>query len=182
MPKWIALFRAINVGGRNKMPMRKLQTVMTSIGCVDIQTYIQSGNVVFSSALKTKTGLNGRILDAVELEFGFRPQLLLLTETEFQDAIERCPFEVEGKDPKTVHFFFLEKKPSSANVEGLAKLATKTETFELVGSVFYLAAPDSIAKSKLAAAVERQLGVTTTARNYNTIAALRAMLEGTTTP
>lgn len=176
MPKWIALFRAINVGGKNKMPMARLQRVLKSVGCSDIQTYIQSGNVVFSSSGKSKTPLTMKILDATEREFGFRPQVLLLTETEFRQAIENNPFDAPAKESPTLHFFFLEKNPPQPDIAGLEKLATKTEMFQLVGNVFYLYAPAGIGKSKLAATAEKRLGVAATARNYNTIQALRAML------
>lgn len=176
MSRWIALFRAVNVGGKNKMPMARLKVVLQSSGCSDVQSYIQSGNVVFSSSVKSKTRLNLQILEAVESEFGFRPLVLLLNEAEFREAIANNPFDVNGKEPQTLHFFFLEEQPSQPDLDGLAKLASKTETFELVGKVFYLFAPDGIGKSNLAAAAERRLGVSATARNYNTIKALAVML------
>jgi uncharacterized protein (DUF1697 family) len=179
MPKWIALFRAINVGGKNKMPMARLQIVLESMGCSEVQTYIQSGNVLFASSGKSKAPITMKILDATEQEFGFRPQLLLLTETEFRQAIEDNPFDVPAKEPQTLHFFFLEKKPPQPDIAGLEKLATKTEMFQLVGNVFYLYAPNGLGKSKLAAAAEKRLGVAATARNYNTIQALRALLDQT---
>ena len=181
MPKWIALFRAVNVGGKNKMSMTRLQAVFTSVGCTNVRTYIQSGNVVFSSANKNKTPLTRKLLEATEGEFGFRPQVLLLTEAQFREALTNNPFDAHGKDPKTLHLYFLEESPSQPDLAGLAKLATKTEQFQLAGDVFYLHAPDGIGRSKLAAAAEKRLGVPATARNYNTIDALRAMLEDETT-
>lgn len=158
------------------MPMARLKVVMQSSGCSDVQSYIQSGNVVFSSSVKSKTRLTLQILEVIESEFGFRPQVMLLNKAEFREAIENNPFDVNGKEPHTLHFFFLEEQPSQPDLDGLMKLAIKTEVLELVSKVFYLDAPDGIGKSKLAAAAERLLGVPATARNYNTIKALALML------
>ncbi|TWU44544.1 hypothetical protein Poly51_61110 [Rubripirellula tenax] len=177
MNTWIALFRGINVGGRNKMPMAPLRLALESIGCRSVQTYIQSGNVLFDSAAKSKAKLTRLVGDATESEFGFRPTVLLLTAAEFHSAIANNPFPDAVVDPKTLHFFFLDSVPTSPDNDGLASLATSTERYQLVDSVFYLHAPDGFGRSKLASAVERKLGVATTARNYKTIHHLAAKLN-----
>lgn len=177
MQTWIALLRGINVGGRNKMPMAILAKTLESVGCHSVRTYIQSGNVVFTSPSKSKTSLTKKLGDATEAQFGFRPNILLLTEKEFRSAVASNPFTDATIEPKTLHFFFLESKPESPDVEGLAKLALETERFQLVDAVFYLYAPDGFGRSKLAAGAERNLGVLATARNYSTIVHLLDMLD-----
>jgi uncharacterized protein (DUF1697 family) len=90
--------------------------------------------------------------------------------------MENNPYPNAASEPKSLHFFFLDSVPTKPDLDGLGKLATETERFCLIDSVFYLHTPDGIGRSKLAAAVEKKLGVAATARNYNTIEALASML------
>ncbi|WP_146516139.1 DUF1697 domain-containing protein [Rubripirellula amarantea] len=177
MTTWIALFRGINVGGKNKMPMTKLKATLESAGLKDVRTYIQSGNVVFESSLKSKKSLATRILDPVESEFGFRPPLMLLTNAELKEAMRVSPFQVAETEGKTLHFFFMDEDPKSPDLASIAELAVESESHALVGSVFYLCAPAGIGRSKLAAAAERKLGVPATARNFNTVSELNKMAD-----
>jgi uncharacterized protein (DUF1697 family) len=107
---------------------------------------------------------------------GFRPEVLLLSPSQFRSAMENNPYPNAASEPKSLHFFFLDSVPTKPDLDGLGKLATETERFCLIDSVFYLHTPDGIGRSKLAAAVEKKLGVAATARNYNTIEALASML------
>lgn len=176
MSTWIGLFRGINVGGKNILPMAKLKELLESHKCKDVRTYIQSGNVVFDSGMKNKANLTKRLLDAVESEFEFRPKLLLLTAAEFLNAQKKNPFPKATAEPKTLHFFFLDSKPKSPDMDSIADLAAKTESYELVDRVFYFHAPKGFGTSKLAKSAERKLGVNATARNYATVAKIAAML------
>lgn len=176
MPNWVALFRGVNVGGKNKMPMADLKRMFERLNCENVQTYIQSGNVVFSSKVKTKRILSNRLLNATEEAFGFRPQLILLSAIELTDAVKGNPFSHAVDDPKSLHFFFLESKPASPDIEGITEKAVESEQFELIDSTFYLHAPNGIGRSKLAAVAERKLGVSATARNYSTVGQLMAIL------
>jgi uncharacterized protein (DUF1697 family) len=178
MQTWIALFRGINVGGRNKIPMATLATTLESAGCRSVRTYIQSGNVVFTYSSKLKPNLAKRLGDATETQFGFRPNILLLTEIDFRTAVANNPFTDAISEPKTLHFFFLESKPEVPDIDGIAELAVSTERFQLIDNVFYLHAPDGFGRSRIAAGAERKLGVPTTARNYTTIHNLSDMLVG----
>jgi uncharacterized protein (DUF1697 family) len=178
MQTWIALFRGINVGGRNKMSMAKLTSALEAAGCRSVQTYIQSGNVVFDCSSKSKPNLSVRLGDAIACQFGFRPDILLLTDSDFRTAIKNNPFPDAESEPKTLHFFFLDSVPDSPDMEAIVKLATATERYRLIDGVFYLHAPEGFGRSKLAAGVERRLGVPVTARNYNTIRSLSSILDG----
>ncbi len=182
MQTWIALLRGINVGGRNKMPMKDLSKVLEAVGCRSVRTYIQSGNVVFESSSKSKNRLTKKIIDAIESRFKFRPNVLLVTCAEFRSSVRSNPFPQAAENPKTLHFFFLESEPESPDVEGIAELASPTERFELIGSVFYLHTPDGFGRSKLAAGAERKLGVPATARNFTTICKLTEMLDAESLP
>ncbi len=177
MQTWIALLRGINVGGRNKLPMASLAATLESAGCCSVRTYIQSGNVVFGCSSKSQPKLSKKLGEAIEVQFGFRPNLLLLTDAEFRSAVDNNPFKEVIPQPSSLHFFFLESKPESPDIDGLVGLAAPSERFQLVGRVLYLHAPDGFGRSKLAVGIERKLGVPTTARNYSTIQNLSAMLD-----
>jgi uncharacterized protein (DUF1697 family) len=101
--------------------------------------------------------------------------VLLLKVSELEDAIENNPFKtLEGK---TLHFFFLESTPVKPDIDGLSNIKTNSEEFNLNKNIFYLYAPDGIGRSKLAAKVEHALGVPVTARNWNTVSKLIAMVK-----
>lgn len=176
MQTWIALFRGINVGGRNQMSMAALRATLESAGCNAVRTYIQSGNVIFASASKSKHNLNKRLGDAIEEQFGFRPNIRLLSEGDFRTAVTNNPFLDAVSEPTTLHFFFLDSPPNAPDIDGLHRLALPTERFELIDAVFYLHTPDGFGRSKLAAGAERKLGEPATARNFTTIQNLWELL------
>lgn len=176
MQTWIALLRGINVGGHNILPMAKLKRDLETLQLHNVRTYIQSGNCVFSSTIKTASTLSEKIENCIEEHHGFRPQLLLLRRKDLRAAIAANPFPEAASDPKTLHFFFLAEPASSPNMEALEEMKSSTERFQLTSGVFYLHAPDGIGRSKLAASAARQLGVVTTGRNYRTVEKLWSMV------
>ena len=149
MNTFIALFRGINVGGRNLLPMKELAAIMEECGHSDIRTWIQSGNVVFRSG----TVSTSEIADLIEVKKGFRPGIFVLSVSELEAALGNNPFKTaEGK---ACHFFFCMHQPESVDEERLNQLKSGTEEYALKRNVFYLHAPDGIGRSKLAAQVER---------------------------
>jgi uncharacterized protein (DUF1697 family) len=175
MNTYIALFRGINVGGKNILPMKDLVKILEDLGCEEIQTYIQSGNVVF----RINQGNANKIAEEISLKilekYSFEPKVWLLKSDDLHAAIDNNPFET--KDGKALHFFFLASHPESPDLGHLAAIKSDSEKFKLVENVFYLYAPDGIGRSKLAAKVERYLGVPVTARNWNTISKLDSMVK-----
>lgn len=176
---WIALFRGINVGGNNILPMAELRSGLEGLGFEDVRTYIQSGNVVFRSAARSATQLAKKIADAVEASHGFRVPVLVLSAKELEAAARKNPFPQVSVE-KLLHFFFLFEKPKRPDLDALSALATKTEEFRLVERVFYLHAPDGMARSKLGAGAEKVLGVRVTARNLRTVRKLGELVGGPT--
>lgn len=172
MPTWIVLLRGVNVGGKNKLPMKAFAADLEAIGCQDVQTYIQSGNAVFRSSQSSAGRLQLAIADRVESEHGFRPGVQALTVSQLNDTIAANPFPEAVADPKTLHAYFLAAKPKAADTDGIARLQGLTERSKTVGRVFYLHAPDGVGRSKLAARAERLLGVDATARNWRTVLAI----------
>jgi uncharacterized protein (DUF1697 family) len=175
---WIALFRGINVGGANMLPMKQLKLLLEKNDCSDVQTYIQSGNVIFRSALSDARRVERRLADAVAGSHGFEPRVLALTRQELERAAAGNPFaRANEEDPRSVHLFFLEASPKKPDTKGLDALRTATERFVLKGRVFYLHTPDGFGKSKLAQRTERLLGVAATARNWRTVTTLVEMTK-----
>ncbi len=169
MNTYILLFRGINVGGNNLLPMKELTATLEAQGYQQVKTYIQSGNVVLQSTEKPTECVN----DKIATEFGFRPKLMILDKTSFDQAVLNNPFA--DNEGKAVHFFFFVDLPI-VDSEKLIQLAKSSERYELIGQVFYLFAPEGIGRSKLAANVEKCLGVSVTARNLNTINRLAKMI------
>ena len=176
MPRWVALFRGINVGGNNLLPMKELVADLEGLKCTSVRTYIQSGNVIFDAAGKNAQTLVTKIQTQVEQQHGFRPQVLLLSESDLQQAIEANPFPAATSDPKSLHFFFLAAAPTNPNLQALDLVKGPTEAYVLRSKVFYLYTPDGLGRSKMAVAVEKKLGVVATARNYRTVAKLAEMV------
>jgi uncharacterized protein (DUF1697 family) len=176
MKTFVALFRGINVGGRNSLPMRELVELLEGLELQEVKTYIQSGNVVFRSESEGSADLAGKMGDAIERSHGFRPEMMLLEVDELQRAIAANPFPEAESEPRTLHYFFLASEPEHADLEALESIRRESERFRLEGKVFYLHAPLGIGRSKLAARVEKSLGVAVTARNGRTVGKIRDMV------
>ena len=162
----IALFRGINVGGRNKLPMRDLAAVLEAQGLQNVRTYIQSGNVVFQSEEPAMGDLSTRISTAICERHGFAPSVLILTLAEFENTLAANPYPEAEPEPKTLHVYFLSAEPEQSDTAALERLKLENERYAIIKKAFYLHAPDGIGRSKLAAGVEKALGVTVTARNW----------------
>lgn len=154
------------------MPMQQLAEMLNGVGCQNVQTYIQSGNVLLQHSESNAQVLSKTLADAMLQTFGFEPQLLLLTLAQFEQAAVNNPFPDAQSEPKTLHVFFLAEPSTASTLEPLSMIQVESESFSLVGQVFYLHAPAGIGRSKLAAKVEKLLGVPTTARNWNTVSKL----------
>ena len=175
MGKWIALFRGINVGGNNILPMAELRVMMANLGALNVQTYIQSGNCIFEIDADDGPGLAEQISTAVEANKSFRPQVMLLTSDNLATAIHNNPFLNEAADLKHLQYYFMDQVPDNPDISAMERLCAPTEAFQLHGRVFYLHAPDGIGRSKLAERAERLIGVPMTARNGRTVAKLADM-------
>lgn len=175
MQTYIALFRGINVGGRNILPMDELKALLGEMGCEGVETYIQSGNVVFRSRSDDRDTLGKEISRAISKRYGFEPKVYLLDADQLRRAIDGNPFDT-GLG-KALHFYFLASYPDSPDLDRLDALKAGTEEYRLIDRVFYLYAPDGMGRSKLAANIEKCLGVPATGRNWNTVSRLRTMIE-----
>jgi len=179
MPVWIALLRGINVGGRNLLPMGELRHLLEASGYSAVRTYIQSGNVIFASNESEARRLPARIGKAILATRGFRPKIIVLSIDELTRAIESNPLRRAISEPKSLHLFFLDSAPEPPDASALDAVRADNEAFAIVDAVLYLHAPDGIARSKLAASVEKLLGVEATARNWRTVKKLSEIARET---
>lgn len=175
MAIYIALFRGINVGGKNAISMKALIEILEARGYTDIKTYIQSGNVLFRGAHSKIENFSREVGKSIKSSYGFEPDIMIIGIEEFKKAIYANPFPTDH--PKYLHLYFLAEIPKQPNFEGLNRIKSESERFQLIGKVFYLYAPDGIGRSKLAAGVERLIGVRATARNWNTVTVLLEMVS-----
>lgn len=172
MNTYIMLLRGINVGGKNKLAMKDLIALLEVQGFENIKTYIQSGNVVFTTTKRLGKNSGDIVAQKVAKVFGFKPDIMILAKAEFAVAINNNPFA--AANGKTIHFYFANDE-AKANEAKLRRLAAANEQYKLIGKVFYLFAPDGIGRSKLVAKLEDCLGVAVTGRNLNTINKLWAL-------
>ena len=175
MTTYVALFRGINVGGNNILPMKVLVSLLQRIGMHNVKTYIQSGNAVFQSGDSDASKLAQKIRGAVAQECGFNPWVIILPSSELDKIVAENPFPEAISVPKSIHVYFLAHEPSTPDMTKLEEQRAETESYRLVGSVMYLHAPDGIGRSKLAAKMERLLGVPLTARNWRTVSKISEM-------
>ena len=180
MTRYIALFRALNVGDKNRLTMYDLSAALVDLGCSNIKTYIHSGNAVFEHSSNDPTALTGLIRAELARSHNVDAGLLLLSPSEFKLAIENNPFPEAAADPATLHLGFMASPPPHPDLEGLVRLKSPTEQFRLVGSVFYLFAPDGVGRSRLAASAEHLLGVAMTDRNWRTVMKIWEMVQSVT--
>lgn len=179
MPAIICMLRGVNVGGHNKITMESLRSLCESLKLESVQTYIQSGNVVFRSSAKDIALLSKRIQDALEANFGFRPEVILRTASELRQVIARNPFASgHGIDPAKLQVAFLAFDPGKAARDNLAKLDTRGEKLHAGGSELYIYYKNGMGKTKLtAAAIDKVLHTAATSRNWNTVLKLHEMAE-----
>jgi uncharacterized protein (DUF1697 family) len=156
--------------------MHGLRNLLTRIGCEDVQTYVQSGNAVFQSTQDADT-IHGNIRAAINEQFGFAPEVCLLTIEDYQSIVVANPFPEAVDTPRYLHVGFLIGAADSPDLEALESAKSATERYELSDNAFYLHAPDGIGRSKLAAKVEKCLGVDTTARNWRTVTKVLALAD-----
>lgn len=178
MSSAVAFLRGINVGGRAKVPMADLRTVATDLGWHEVRTYLQSGNVVFARPAAGISGVAEGLEAAIKDAFGFDARVIVRTQAELASVASRNPFLSDEADLKKLHVMFLDREPEAARITDLDPDRSPPDRFEVVGREIFLHYPNGMGRSKLTLDYfERRLGVAGTARNWNTVTKLLAMME-----
>ena len=115
----IALLRGINVGGKNKLPMKDLVAMFTDAGCTDARSYIQSGNVVFQAGQPLAKRIPVLITKAVRNRFGYEIPVVMRTAQEFRKVARNNPFLESGADTGTLSVAFLAERATGSKVKAL---------------------------------------------------------------
>lgn len=175
---YVALLRGINVGGKNKLPMAELVEICEGLGCSEVETYIQSGNVVFAAPAHVAKTLPTKIAAAIKKEKGLQVPVVMRSATQFRKAAAKHPLARRGLDEKALAVMFLADKPAAAQVSKLDANRSPGDSFKVVGAELYLCLPNGAARSKLTNAYfDSTLGTVSTARNWRTVQKLVEMLD-----
>jgi uncharacterized protein (DUF1697 family) len=173
----VLMLRAVNVGAR-RVPMSALRELMAEAGYSGARTYLQSGNVVLESEASPEQ-LADEARRLISARFGFDVPVIVRTLSELEAALDHNPFPDGAQVPKLYWVSFLDSELPDERVAWLATKATDGEQLHVHGREIYAWLPDGVARSKLAAAMAGPAkGVTATARNWNSVRALRAMAAG----
>lgn len=177
--RYVALLRALNVGGRNRLPMRDLCPLFVAAGCAQVSSYIQSGNVLFEAATDVVPHLPARIAAEIEARFGHRTPLLLRNAAQLTEVVRHNPYLAAGAAEDTLYVMFLADQPDGRDVERLDPDRSPPGTFAVRGQEIYLHLPRGFGPSKLTNAYfDSKLGTVSTMRNWRTVTRLLELLRG----
>lgn len=182
MTTFLALLRGINVGGHNKIKMADLKQLCESLGLKNVETYIQSGNVLFE-ADQDESSLQRWIEEEIRNVFGFSVTVVLRTGKELLQVANHRPFtaaEIKSAEEtakgECLHVAFLLKQPFAEGIELLRPYENDAEQYQIIGREVYLLYHDSIRNAKLGNQLHK-LGSPATVRNWKTVLKLASMIE-----
>jgi uncharacterized protein (DUF1697 family) len=171
----LALLRGINVGGKNKLPMRDLAGMFEDAACGNVRTFIQSGNVIFSADAKVSVSLAAAIASKIESRFGYKVPVILRTARQLREVVSNNPFP--GAED-ILHVMFLADRPSRKQIAALDPNRSAPDTFIVRGGEVYLHLPNGVADTKLTNAwFDSKLGTVSTGRNWRTVTKLLEMMN-----
>lgn len=174
MATWICLLRAVNLGGRNKVPMPALRESLARAGFADLRTYVQSGNVVATSRHRSPAAVATVVADVLHRDFGVDQPVVVRTAEQVERVIAENPFEqAAAQRPKMLHVSFLCATPAAAGVDAVHTGELTRDVCRVIGDQLYLDFGESMQGSKLTGPrLSKLLGVDGTARNWRTVLAL----------
>ncbi len=183
MTTFVALLRSINVGGRNKVPMADLRALVGSLGFESVETYVQSGNVVFAGP-GAPEAVARAIQSRITADLGLEVPVIVRSRQQLGRVIAANPYAGLEVDPRTVHVTFLSGPPDAEHRRDLGRLAAESgpdgsfgdDRFELAGRDIFLHCPGGYGETRLNNTfMERRAGRVATTRNWRTVTTLAAM-------
>lgn len=171
MNRYIAFLRAINVGGYRKVKMQDLRDMFENMGFENVQTYIQSGNVLFDSGESDPKVLSQSIEKKIESKFGHDVPVMIRTPNDLKKLINENPFDGENEDPFKLYITFFLEEPSSDKQKELKNLSSDIEKFDFIdGDLFSLIDKKTDQKVNFSNGyVEKIIGIPGTGRNWRTV-------------
>ena len=175
----VAMLRGVNLPGYQKISMGALKTLCTSLGLRDVQTYIQSGNLVFREDGEDPVTLARRLEEGIEGEFGFRPAVIVRTASELRKVIAKNPFAGRaGIEPNKLLVVFMNSAPTRQARDQVLAMPCDPEELRISNREVYIYYPNGMARPKIPLArLEKALQCSSTGRNWNTVNKLMAMAE-----
>jgi uncharacterized protein (DUF1697 family) len=174
--KAVALLRGVNVGGKARVPMAELRELVEGVGLADVQTYVQSGNIVFSSPRRNAESLAPSLEKEIAAAFGVKTKVLIRSARELA-ALEH-PFLADETEYSRLHVLFLRDRPGKAELRRLDPERSPPDRFELKAREIFLHYPNGAGRSKLTTDYfERTLGAVGTARNWKTVLKLKELVQ-----
>jgi uncharacterized protein (DUF1697 family) len=177
MPTCIALLRGVNLAGRKMVPMSELRAMAETLKLANVRTLLQSGNLVFRST-KRATALETLLEGEIERRLGLHTEVMVRTEDEWRSLIAANPFTKEAKDaPSYLLVHVMRVAPTREQLATLRRAIVGRERIEIDDRHAYIVYPDGVGQSRLSTALlDRHFGSRGTARNWNTVTKLAAML------
>jgi len=171
MPIYVALLRGVNLGPHKRMKMERLRASFEALGFEQVQTYIQSGNVIFKTAKASPQTIARKIEDKIPADFGFPASVVIRTQQEMEKTISDSPFaKRKGIDLARLHVIFLPAPPEPVALKELANLTTAPDECSCTGREIYLHLPNGMSKSSLVNnPIERRHLKGATTRNWQTV-------------
>jgi len=178
VPRFVALLRGVNMGGHKMLAMDDLRALAERLGFTDVQTLLQSGNLVFSAASRTPATLEAMLEGELAKRLKLGTTVMIRTAAELRTIVSANPFPEEAKrDPSRLAVIFLKKKTTADNLAALTAAATGPEYFAARGRELYVFFPEGFARSKFSAAlIDRKLETVGTGRNWNTVVKMQQAL------
>lgn len=168
-PRYAALLRAVNVGGR-KLRMAELRARLEEAGYEDVETLLASGNVLLRAPIEGLDGLGAMLTRLIQDRFGLHSDVLIRSHEELRSALECHPFAANEPEGSRLHVVFLDASPPAERIAALDPDRSPPDRVAVLGREAYLHYPEGSARSKLTLAwLERQLGVIGTGRNLKTV-------------
>lgn len=175
---YVALLRGINVGGKHIVPMKVLAEMFAKAGCQQVQTYIQSGNVVFAASPAAADTISEAIAKEIRKRFGHDAPVVVRSAEEIKQVVANNPFAKRKDFENFSHVVFCSSKLKPANVKNLDPSRSPGDECECNGQEVYLWLPNGAGKSKLISAyLDKTLATIGTQRNWRTVVKLRDMLD-----
>jgi uncharacterized protein (DUF1697 family) len=177
MGKFVALLRGINVSGRNKVPMAELRSLAAELGWAEVETYIQSGNLVFAAGGKPAAH-EAALEQAIEKSFGFAIPVIVRAASAWADYVGGNPFPEEAeREPNRLMLLLAKQKPAEGAAEALQERARDGEQVKRAREALWIHYPGGAGTSRLSPAlIDRIAGSPVTARNFRTVLKLGEML------
>jgi uncharacterized protein (DUF1697 family) len=170
VPRYVALLRSVNIGGYGRIKMNDLRESFTTLGYADVLTYIQSGNVLFSTSSRSEKSIVEAIEGQLAEDFGDAPAVLLRSVSELRRIGAASPFAKAGADPARHHVTFLAAAPSKDVLKALQIPPSGRDELVVDGREVYVHTPNGYAETKYTGTfLERRLGVVSTTRNWNSV-------------